>query len=264
MTEKSIVGDPINFRGLSYSPMNENGVIFLFGRVLDDLNMLIEEIKPGCPDCIARRFTGRGWEKIAIEFEFRSKNFLTHKHNILSCDIIVCWENDWQDCPIEVIALKDEIKKFDNKPIEKPNAKSAKNVKVFEEKFKAHSETIKRIFEILDQNVKNLSPDIWRKDLESGGVNYYSPEKVFFYVEFQKQGLKLTVFTRGEHIENVKPFNYIDSAEKWGYFHIKDESKIDTYIPVIKKSYELMKDAIKHNEPTGWYATVNHDKNLED
>jgi hypothetical protein len=31
-----------------------------------------------------------------------------------ACDVIVCWENDWKDCPIEVIALKeimDKIKK---------------------------------------------------------------------------------------------------------------------------------------------------------
>lgn len=47
MAKKSIVGDLINFRGLVYSPMNENGVIFLFGKVVEDLNMYIEEIKPG-------------------------------------------------------------------------------------------------------------------------------------------------------------------------------------------------------------------------
>ncbi len=27
---KSVVGDLINFRGLVYAPMNENGVVFLF------------------------------------------------------------------------------------------------------------------------------------------------------------------------------------------------------------------------------------------
>ena len=57
----SIVGDNINFRGLIYAPVNENGVIFLFGKVAGDLNMYIEEIKPGFPDCVARRFVGKGW-----------------------------------------------------------------------------------------------------------------------------------------------------------------------------------------------------------
>jgi hypothetical protein len=70
MAKKSIVGDLINFRGLVYSPMNENGVIFLFGKVVEDLNMYIEEIKPGYPDCVGRRFTGKGWEEVSIEFEF--------------------------------------------------------------------------------------------------------------------------------------------------------------------------------------------------
>ena len=44
--KKSIVGDLINFRGMVYSPLNEMGVIFLFGKVIEDLNMYIEEIKP--------------------------------------------------------------------------------------------------------------------------------------------------------------------------------------------------------------------------
>lgn len=34
---KSMVGDPINFCGLVYGPMNENGLIFLFGKVVEDL-----------------------------------------------------------------------------------------------------------------------------------------------------------------------------------------------------------------------------------
>jgi hypothetical protein len=55
------------------------GVVFLFGKVVEDLNMYIEEIKPGYPDCIARRFVGKGWEQIAIEFELSAKNFLQHK-----------------------------------------------------------------------------------------------------------------------------------------------------------------------------------------
>ena len=33
MKEKSIVGDLIHFRGQVYSPLNENGAIFLFGKV---------------------------------------------------------------------------------------------------------------------------------------------------------------------------------------------------------------------------------------
>jgi hypothetical protein len=45
--DHSIAGDPANFRGLVYAPLNENGVIFLFGTVAGDLSMYVEEIKPG-------------------------------------------------------------------------------------------------------------------------------------------------------------------------------------------------------------------------
>jgi hypothetical protein len=92
--KRSIVNDLINFRGMVYSPLNEMGVVFLFGKVVEDLNMYIEEIKPGYPDCIARRFVGKGWEQIALEFELNAKNFLRHKHDPKQCDILVCWEND--------------------------------------------------------------------------------------------------------------------------------------------------------------------------
>ena len=60
-SKQNLVGDLINFRGLVYSPLNENGVVFLFGKVAEDLNMYVEEIKLGFSDCIARRFIGKGW-----------------------------------------------------------------------------------------------------------------------------------------------------------------------------------------------------------
>ena len=112
MKGKSIVGDLVNFRGLVYSPINENGVIFMFGKVIEDLNMYIEEIKPGFPDCVGRRFTGRGWEEVLIEFEYKSSHFQNHGHDPKECDVIVCWEHDWQDCPIEVIELRKEIERL--------------------------------------------------------------------------------------------------------------------------------------------------------
>ena len=91
----SFVGDLVNFRGLVYAPINETGVVLLFGKVAADLNMYVEEIKTGFPDCIARRFTGKGWERLAVEFEFRSSHFKLHGHPTDGCDMIVCWEHDW-------------------------------------------------------------------------------------------------------------------------------------------------------------------------
>jgi len=110
--KRSIVGDPINFEGLIYGPLNENGVIFLFSKIHDKLGINIEAIQATYPDAKGRRKTSKGWEDIWIEFEYKSSQFKVHKHDPKECDIIVCWENDWKECPIEVIELKSVIKKL--------------------------------------------------------------------------------------------------------------------------------------------------------
>ena len=63
---RSIVGDPINFKGLIYGPRNENGVIFLFSKIHNELGINIEAIQPGYPDAKGRRKTPKGWEDIWI------------------------------------------------------------------------------------------------------------------------------------------------------------------------------------------------------
>jgi len=110
--KRSIVGDPINFEGLIYGPLNENGVIFLFSELHDKLGINIEAIQVTYPDAKARRKTSRGWEDIWIEFEYKSSQFKVHKHDPKDCDIIICWEHDWKDCPIEVIELKKVIQEI--------------------------------------------------------------------------------------------------------------------------------------------------------
>ncbi|MDH5186372.1 MAG: hypothetical protein OEW70_04830 [candidate division WOR-3 bacterium] len=263
MREKSVVGDIINFRGLVYSPTNENGVIFLFGKVMEDINMYIEEIKPGFPDCIGRRFTGKGWERVYIEFEYKSSHFQEHRHNPDDCDLIVCWEHDWPDSPLEVIELREIIKSLPNKPIQRPDTITDTSGIDIEVHFKNFPKKIKELFQLFDNVVKGMSDEIWHKVTERPGVTYYSPERVFIYLRFQKQGLRLTLFTRGEKLEGVKSFEYERGGAKWGRLHIRDEKQLEKAIPVLKRSYELIKDAIKNNEATGWYAGIEEDTEEE-
>lgn len=112
ITRRSIVGDPISVEGLTYGPLNENGVIFLFSKVQDKLPqpITIEAIQPAFPDAKGRRKTEKGWVDIWIEFEYRSSHFKLHKHPPEECDVIVCWEHDWKECPIEVIELRNVLK----------------------------------------------------------------------------------------------------------------------------------------------------------
>ncbi len=111
--KRSIVGNPINFKGLIYGPLNENGVIFLFSKIHDKLGVNIESIQAAYPDARARRRTKKGWEDVWIEFEYKSSQFKIHKHDPKECDIIVCWEHDWKDCPLEVIELRSVIRKIE-------------------------------------------------------------------------------------------------------------------------------------------------------
>ncbi len=113
MPNSTRYGSFLNFRGLQHAPINEQGVVFLFGMICFELGYVVEAVKPGFPDCEAKRKISSHkdqWERVKIEFEFQSKNFLEHGHNTENCDLIVCWENNWTDCPIEVLELKNAIK----------------------------------------------------------------------------------------------------------------------------------------------------------
>jgi Homing endonuclease associated repeat len=71
-------GNPIDFRGLRHEPINENGVVFLFGMVARELGYSVEAVQAGYPDCEAKRQVGPGkWQSVRIEFEFESRNSVT-------------------------------------------------------------------------------------------------------------------------------------------------------------------------------------------
>jgi len=111
--KRRIYGDRIEFSSLSCAPVNELGVVYLFGVLHKSFDFKIESIQSGFPDCIARRkIAANRWEEVRIEFEFNSRSFKTHAHNPDGVDVIVCWKHDWRHCPssIEVIELKSILK----------------------------------------------------------------------------------------------------------------------------------------------------------
>ncbi len=110
-------GDPMDFRGLRHEPVNEQGVIFLFGILARELGYMVEAMQTGFPDCEAKRRIGPGrWKRVDIEFEFESRNFRDHGHPASGCDAIVCWRHNWPECPedIEVVELSSVIKSLAN------------------------------------------------------------------------------------------------------------------------------------------------------
>jgi hypothetical protein len=109
-------GPPINFRGLRHAPINEQGVVFLFGMVSYELGFIVEAVHASYPDCEAKRCIDRRrdrWQRVRIEFEFRSSHFRDHGHDQRNCDLIVCWEHNWAECPVEVIELRKIIDSLD-------------------------------------------------------------------------------------------------------------------------------------------------------
>jgi hypothetical protein len=106
-------GNPMDFRGLRHEPVNEDGVVFLFGMVAKELGYLVEALQAGFPDCEAKRQVSVGkWQRVRIDFEFESRNFQLHGHPFDGCDVIVCWRHNWLDCPssLEVVELSSVIR----------------------------------------------------------------------------------------------------------------------------------------------------------
>jgi hypothetical protein len=115
--KRALYGEVIDFKGLRHAPINESGVVYLFGMVSQGLGFSVEAIRLAYPDCEAKRLIPgppERWESVKIEFEYKSSHFKQHKHDPDVCDVIVCWEHDWKDCPasLEVIELRKLIAKL--------------------------------------------------------------------------------------------------------------------------------------------------------
>lgn len=102
-----VYGAPINFRGLRHAPVNEQGVVFLFGMVAYELGFIVEAVHAAFPDCEAKRCIDpkeQRWQRVRIEFEYKSRAFRDHGHDAHGCDLVVCWEHNWPECPLEVLS----------------------------------------------------------------------------------------------------------------------------------------------------------------
>lgn len=112
---RTVYGRPIPLPELAHEPVNELGVVFVFGMLARRLGFVVLHIQPAFPDCEALRETIRGqWQRVRIEFEFESRSFLRHRHKKNGCDMIVCWRHNWPDCPrhIEVLELSSVLRKM--------------------------------------------------------------------------------------------------------------------------------------------------------
>jgi hypothetical protein len=118
MTDRPLYGRLMRPCPMLCKPTTEAGVMFLFGAEALRLGFMVLQIQTEFPDCEAMREVGEDkLQRVRIEFEYQSRNFLRHAHDAKKCDLIVCWEHNWAECPLEVISLREEIGTSDDRDI---------------------------------------------------------------------------------------------------------------------------------------------------
>lgn len=106
LLDRRVYGPVLHSRQLAHGPVNETGVVYLFGAMAERLGFVVMYIQNGFPDCEAMRRVDRfRWQRILIEFEYESRNYRRHRHPKKGCDLIVCWKHNWPECPLEVLEL---------------------------------------------------------------------------------------------------------------------------------------------------------------
>jgi hypothetical protein len=109
-TDRPIYGPPVVQLPLAHGPVNEMGVVFLFGALAEKLGFIVTRIQPEFPDGEAMWEIQPGiWQRVRIEFEYESKNFVKHMHKAENCDVLVCWVHNWPECPLRVVELNKEL-----------------------------------------------------------------------------------------------------------------------------------------------------------
>ena len=255
MRRRNIVGRLINFRGLVYAPTNEQGVVFLFGKIAHEFGIYIELIRTGYPDCVAKRYIGKEmWEDIKIEFEFKSSDFVRHNHKTEDVDMIVCWEHDWQECPksIEVLELKNEINKLENISVEAPEKIGKSSEYEVEEYLKRGGAESAQLFKKLNKEILKIDDKIYNK-AHKYRIYYYSPKRVFITVKVMKNGLNIHLFTNAKRIRGVESFG-AEYGQKWGRVYVLNKKDIPIAVSALKKSHKYINYCVENNIPTGWFA----------
>jgi hypothetical protein len=244
--ETNIMDKLTNFR----IPATRDGVIFLFGKVGEELSIYVEEIKVAFPICLARRYTGSGWEKVKIEFEYRSADFKKKGHDPAGCDIIVCWENNWPDCPLEVIELEDRLSSLPDETVTPPDADFESFLDTLFDSLKVN-DNIRKLMKSIDRQIKDIDERIWAKATDECIV-YYSPEKPFLYAYPKPKLVNFQLYSGDESIEGVRYYRNENASSTWGYINL-DYGSIQTTLNAIKESFRLAKEAVKGNGRMGFF-----------
>ncbi len=107
LPDRPLLGAPMRVPGMAHAPVNEMGVMLLFGMVAAQLGIVVESVQAAFPDCLAKIEVEPGrWQYLRIEFEYESRAFQEHGHDPQQCDMIVCWKHNWKGCPPHLQVLE--------------------------------------------------------------------------------------------------------------------------------------------------------------
>jgi hypothetical protein len=91
-------------RESSFVPRSELNVREIFAQRAERLGYRIVESRAAFPDYLLEH----EGERILAEAEFKTSNFLRHRHDLGRCDLVIVWEHDLPSMPMPVLELKSE------------------------------------------------------------------------------------------------------------------------------------------------------------
>lgn len=89
-------------KAATFVPHSELNVREIFAQRAERLGYRIVESRAAFPDYLLE-FEGR---RILAEAEFRTSNFMRHRHDPARCDLIITWRHDVPSMPVSVLELE--------------------------------------------------------------------------------------------------------------------------------------------------------------
>ena len=108
------------------------------------------------------------------------------------------------------------------------------------------------LFNKADTIIRGLDNDISLSFGDKATVAVYSHQKGFAGIKLRKKSLRCEVFTRGEPMNKVTPFN---KYERWGWFRIDSEDDFIKAEIIWMESLKRHKIAVKNGEATSIHST---------
>ena len=190
---------------LNYAPTNEQEVVYLFSFVCEKLNFTVDRVQTDFPDCI---LIDENKNIIKAEFEYRTSNFIIHKHPIDECDLVIAWQDDCNlKEKIQVIELYKFFPNLQNNP--NVNIEDIKVNKTLEGlslilRDEANKENLEKLFSKyhIKEQIKEPIRFVARL-IQNGGEPYVESERLKLKNSINKSEIKYGVSNNTEPMQQA-------------------------------------------------------------